>query len=192
MEKRTLVSPSTNTKQVYKTALHMKPPKQVMGGNWNKRGGSGHPWPAPDLGGNAFRVSPRMMFAVGLSFIAFMMSGKVPSLTALWSVFTVSAELCQSFFFASETENVKSNRSLWAASHSHTRRGVLVYTPYVLWLTAGSLDSSVLWFLGGKAAFVGFGASTGLLSISYLGKHHKSYRLSPSTLLLRRELCRWT
>ena len=95
-------------------------------------------------------------------------------------------------FSASETENIKSNRRLWAASHSHTRRGVLVYTPYVRWLTAGSLDSSVLWLLGGKAAFVGFGASTGLSSILHLGKYHKSYQLSPSTLLSRRELCYWT
>ena len=41
----------------------------------NKSGESGHPCPVPDFRGNAFSFSPlRMMFAVGLSYMAFIMS----------------------------------------------------------------------------------------------------------------------
>ena len=40
----------------------------------NNSGESGHPCLVPDLRGNAFRFSPlRMMFAVGLSYMAFIM-----------------------------------------------------------------------------------------------------------------------
>ena len=40
----------------------------------NKNGKSGHPCLVPDLRGNAFSVSPlRMMFAVGLSYMALIM-----------------------------------------------------------------------------------------------------------------------
>ena len=40
----------------------------------NNSGESGHPCLIPDLRGNAFRFSPlRMMFAVGLSYMAFIM-----------------------------------------------------------------------------------------------------------------------
>ena len=40
----------------------------------NKSGKSGHPCLIPDLRGNAFSFSPlRMMFAVGLSYMAFIM-----------------------------------------------------------------------------------------------------------------------
>ena len=40
----------------------------------NNRGESGHPCLIPDLRGNAFRFSPlRIMFAVGLSYMAFTM-----------------------------------------------------------------------------------------------------------------------
>lgn len=92
MEKRTLVSSPTNTKQVYKTTLHIKPPKQVVGGTVLIKNG-----PVPDLSGNAFRFSLRM-FAMGLLFIAFIMSGKVFSLTTFWSVFSV----CVKAFSVSE------------------------------------------------------------------------------------------
>ena len=43
---------------------------------------SGHPCLVPDFRGNAFNVSPlRIMFAVGLSHIAFIMWRYVPSST---------------------------------------------------------------------------------------------------------------
>ena len=41
---------------------------------WNSSGESGHPCLVPDFRGNAFNFSPlRIMFAVGLSYIAFIM-----------------------------------------------------------------------------------------------------------------------
>ena len=40
----------------------------------NNSGKSGHPYLAPDLWGNAFNFSPlRIMFAIGLSYMAFTM-----------------------------------------------------------------------------------------------------------------------
>ena len=46
----------------------------------NIRGESGHPCLVPDFRGNAFNLSPlRIMFAVGLSYIAFIMLRYVPS-----------------------------------------------------------------------------------------------------------------
>ena len=51
-------------------------------------GESGHPCCVPDLRGNAFNFSPlRIMFAVGLSYIAFIMLRYVPSIPAFWKVF---------------------------------------------------------------------------------------------------------
>ena len=48
---------------------------------------SGHPCLVPDFRGNAFNFSPlRVMFAVGLSYIAFMLK-YVPSIPAFWRVF---------------------------------------------------------------------------------------------------------
>ena len=45
---------------------------------------SGHPCLVPDLRGNAFNFSPlRIMFAVGLSYIAFIMLRCVPSVPDL-------------------------------------------------------------------------------------------------------------
>ena len=41
---------------------------------WNSSGESGHPCLVPDFGGNAFKFSPlRIMFALGLSYMAFIM-----------------------------------------------------------------------------------------------------------------------
>jgi len=46
----------------------------------NNSGESGHPCLLPDLRGNAFRFSPlRIMFAVGLSYMAFTVLRYVPS-----------------------------------------------------------------------------------------------------------------
>ena len=47
----------------------------------NSTGESGHPCLVPDFRGNAFNFSPlRIMFAVGLSYIAFIMLRYVPSI----------------------------------------------------------------------------------------------------------------
>ena len=55
---------------------------------FNSSGKSGHPCLVPDFQGNAFKFSPLMiMFAVGLSYIAFIMLRYVPSIPAFWSVF---------------------------------------------------------------------------------------------------------
>ena len=50
---------------------------------------SGHPClVVPDFRGNAFNFSPlRIMFAVGLSYAAFIMLRYVPSIPAFWRVF---------------------------------------------------------------------------------------------------------
>ena len=53
----------------------------------NSNGESGHPCLVPDFRGNAFNFSPlRIMFAVGLSYIAFIMLRYVPSIPAFWRV----------------------------------------------------------------------------------------------------------
>ena len=53
----------------------------------NSSGESGHPCLVPDFRGNAFRFSPlRIMFAVGLSYIAFIILRYVPSIPAFWRV----------------------------------------------------------------------------------------------------------
>ena len=47
----------------------------------NNSGESGHPCPVPDLRENAFSFSRlRMMFAVGLPYMAFTMLRQVPSM----------------------------------------------------------------------------------------------------------------
>ena len=53
----------------------------------NSSGESGHPCLVPDFRGNAFNFSPLTMFAVGLSYIAFIMLRYVPSIPAFWRVF---------------------------------------------------------------------------------------------------------
>ena len=55
---------------------------------FNSSGESGHPCLVPDFEGNAFNFSPLgIMFAVGLSYIAFIMLRYVPSVPAFWRVF---------------------------------------------------------------------------------------------------------
>ena len=51
----------------------------------NSSGESGHPCLVLDFRGNAFSFSPlRIMFAVGLSYIAFIMLRYIPSIPAFW------------------------------------------------------------------------------------------------------------
>ena len=57
----------------------------------NSSGESGHPCLVPDFRGNAFNFSPlRIMFAVGLSYMAFIMLRYVPSMPAFWRVFIIN------------------------------------------------------------------------------------------------------
>ena len=55
----------------------------------NSSGESGNPCLVPDFRENSFRFSPlRIMFAVGLSYLAFIMLRYVPSIPAFWRVFS--------------------------------------------------------------------------------------------------------
>ena len=57
----------------------------------NSSGESGLPCLVPDFRGNAFNFSPlRIMFAVGLSYIAFIMLSYVPSIPDFWRVFIIN------------------------------------------------------------------------------------------------------
>ena len=63
----------------------------------NSSSESGHPCLVSDFRGNAFNFSPlRIMFAVGLSYMAFIMLRYVPSMPAFWRVFIImDVEFCQ-------------------------------------------------------------------------------------------------
>ena len=53
----------------------------------NSSGESGHPCLVPDFRGNGFNFSPlRIMFAVDLSYMVFIMLRYVPSMPAFWRV----------------------------------------------------------------------------------------------------------
>ena len=57
----------------------------------NSSGESGCPCLFPDFRGNAFHFSPlRIMFAVGLSYIAFIMLSYVHSIYAFWRIFVIN------------------------------------------------------------------------------------------------------
>jgi len=57
----------------------------------NSNGENGHPCLVPDFRGNAFNFSPLgIMFAVGLSYIAFIMLRCIPSIPACWRVFIIN------------------------------------------------------------------------------------------------------
>ena len=64
---------------------------------WNSSGENRQPCLVPDFRGNAFNFSPlRIMFAVGLSYIAFIMLRYVPYIPAFWRVFIINGvEFCQ-------------------------------------------------------------------------------------------------
>jgi len=54
-------------------------------------GESGHPCLIPDFRGNTFNFSPlRIMFAVGLSYIDFIMLRYDPSIPGFWRVFIIN------------------------------------------------------------------------------------------------------
>ena len=54
----------------------------------NSSGESGHPCLVPDFRGNAFNFSPlRIIFVVGLSYVAFIMLRFVSSIPAFWRVY---------------------------------------------------------------------------------------------------------
>jgi len=56
----------------------------------NSSGESGDPCLVPDFRGNAFSFSPlKIMFAVGLSYMAFIIL-RVPSMPAFWRIFFLS------------------------------------------------------------------------------------------------------
>ena len=58
---------------------------------FNSSGQNGHPCLVPDFRRNAFNFSPlRIMFAVSLSYIAFIMLRCVPSIPAFWRVFIIN------------------------------------------------------------------------------------------------------
>ena len=57
----------------------------------NSSGESWHPYLVPDFRGNVFNFLPlRIMFAVHLSCIAFIMLRYVPSISAFWRVFIIN------------------------------------------------------------------------------------------------------
>ena len=57
----------------------------------NSSGESELPCLVPDFRGNAFNFSPlRIMFAVGLSYTAFIMLRHVPSMPAFWRVYIIN------------------------------------------------------------------------------------------------------
>ena len=57
----------------------------------NRSGESGHPCLVSDFKGNVFNFLPlRIMFALGLSYMAFIMLSYVPSVPAFWRVFIIN------------------------------------------------------------------------------------------------------
>ena len=78
----------------------------------NSSGDSGHPCVVPDFRGNAFNFSPlRIMFAVGLSYIAFVMLMYVLFILAFWRVFIINGCLILflSLFMGSGSFNADSS-----------------------------------------------------------------------------------
>ena len=62
----------------------------------NSSGESGYPCLVPDFRGNAFNFLPsRIMFTVGLSYMAFIMLRHVPSIPAFWRVLSITLLVCE-------------------------------------------------------------------------------------------------
>ena len=71
----------------------------------NSSGESGHPCLLPDFMGNVFNFSPlRIMFAVGLSYMAFIMLRYVPYMPDFWNVFIINGCLTLSKAFSASIE----------------------------------------------------------------------------------------
>ena len=64
---------------------------------FNSSGESGHPCLVSDFRGNVVRFSPlKIMFAVGLSYMAFILLRYVPPMPAFWRDFIrMGVEFCQ-------------------------------------------------------------------------------------------------
>ena len=78
----------------------------------NSSGESGHPCLVPDFRGNAFNFSPlRIMFAVVLSYIAFIMLRYVPYIPAFWRVFIING-----FWIFSKAFSVSIEIIIWILS----------------------------------------------------------------------------
>ena len=57
----------------------------------NSSGEGGHPCLVPDFRGNAFNFSPlKIIFAVSLSYMAYIMLRYVPSMPSFWRVFIIN------------------------------------------------------------------------------------------------------
>ena len=70
-----------------------------------RSGESGHPCLVPDFRGNAFNFSPlRVVLAVGLTYIAFIMLRYVPSIPAFWRVLIMKGCLILSKTFSASIE----------------------------------------------------------------------------------------
>ena len=71
----------------------------------NSSGKSGHPCLVPDFRGNAFNFLPlRIMFAVGLLYMAFILLRYVPSKPPFWRVFIINQCWISSKAFSSSIE----------------------------------------------------------------------------------------
>ena len=82
----------------------------------NNNGKSGHPCRVPDFRGNAFNFSPlRIMFAVGLSYIAFIMLRYVPSIPAFFKFLAMSHGLQDLSSPTRDQTHILGSESHWIA-----------------------------------------------------------------------------
>ena len=73
---------------------------------------SGLPFPSPDFRGDAFNFSPlRIMFAVGLSYIAFIMLRYVRSMPTFWRAFIING-----YWILPKTFSVSTEIIIWFLS----------------------------------------------------------------------------